>query len=189
MKITKAFRTSFVNAILRDIKTGLDNELIAKLTQAEALKALPPEILDCWNIQALRPHVAVRIVNFDRYYRTDFIPLNSFDSRYLSAGNVVVPSDGTFVPSTKLCDKVTAMLKEQGDRLTAKASMEKRLTAMAATCNKREALVAMFPDLLKYIPPADSVAVAYPVPAIIMKDFMHELKQMGIPAKKEAVPA
>lgn len=184
MKLTQSIRKEFVDAVMLDIKTGVDNEKIHASCMTEALAELPPEAIAMWNNKELRPYLSVKGVSFDSYRQTN----EKVPEKYIYAKHFTVPGIGYKLDvSDSLKANVRNMLKEEAERLEEKWSMGNRLTAMAATCKTHAALTIMFPDLAQYIPEVESASPSYPVPAVVMESFMGDLKKLGVPGKRAAV--
>lgn len=196
MLLNTKLRTAFVNAVLADIKTHLDDDLIRKFVTEEAVDALPPAVRALYDDEATRGWVNTVYVNFPALPRSapkpdDWPRYTSFDVRGVSlqAPGKAGAGFGSFSPSAKTKTRVRKMQEEVEALLDAKDAMKIRLTQIASTCKTTEALIDLLPHLEQYVPKPPPKQMLASVPAVMVKDMMKELKKLGVPAQKEAVAA
>ena len=188
MKLTNGIRAQFVHAVLADIKTKLDEDEIRKFVLEEAMAALPPSVRKLYDDLALRPYVQHKSVGFDSRRRATQADL-PWDARTLYVPSVLVPAPNDYKPSEKTKKRVERMLRELEEKLDAKDSLKARLTQMASSCKTTEALAELLPHLAGYIPKPLPKEMAHPVPAVLVKDMMAELRKLGVTAKREEAVA
>lgn len=187
-KLTKDTRAQFVRNVLADIKTKVDDDALRKLVTDEAVARLPQKVKALWVDAETRPFVNVQPLHFTGHNRANRTELGLPDihkyQNYLYCPSIAVPAETGYKPSAKVLAQIAKALADQDARELAKERMQKRLESMSATCKTVEALEAMFPELAKYIPTPVARVPDAGVPAVMVKDFMKELRKLGVPAPK-----
>ena len=186
MLLNKAMRVEFVNKVMSDVKTDVDEKPLHDAVMAEAIAALPEAVKSLYLDPKTAPYIKTQQVSFaglyferPNYHREYYRPYASVESRMVPSGY----DDGVkhFEPSEKLKKLAASIQREGVDKVLAKDSLRIRMEQMVATCKTREALEEMFPELTKYIPKPAAKGLSSQVPAVAIKDFMKELSQLGVP--------
>lgn len=185
VKLTKAMRDEFVDAVLAGIKADLDTDAIRKMATEEAVSKLPAAVRTVYDNIDTRYFVTHSSVYFPSVTRE--VRNKQGWPQSVALGSVSVPGYN-FKPSAALMQKAQKLMQAAADKLDEKDRMRERLTAMAGACKNTEELEEMFPALTKYIPKPVVVPRSM-VPMVQIKDTMKELRRLGVPPKQEAVTA
>lgn len=178
--LNKNMRQTFVARVIADIDVKIHDEPVRSALMKEAMQRLPKAVKALYDDELLRPYVNMQTITFPSIYYEERTPEGGIRRRSMQLGMMIVPAAGGFKPSAKLYQLAADTLQNQLDRMTASAAMHERLTAMVGTCRTVADLKRMFPELEKYMPHEEAMVAG--VPAVLIKDFMSALANLGVPA-------
>lgn len=167
MRLTKTIRSAFVRAAMADVPQRDYQAEIHKLLQDDAIAQLPPKVKTIADDKALR-----------HFLKTE--------SHYISGYNCsnVRVMHPEYSRTTKVNEKVEALLIELAQQCDRNNALRNKLTATADAVSTRKALVDLLPEFEKYLPADEAKAVAtLPAVANVLSDFI----KAGWPKTAKAV--
>lgn len=184
MKISKAYRDSFVTAVMKDLPRPAYEARLKYINEYEVAlnNCLPDEVKE---VKKRWPRaLSVQSVFLDSLtvpYDLSHLAELEGDKRYIYV-HTILPEDKPRVPHTD------GTQKPYLEELRTRADYRARLKQMADACDTREKLVELLPELEQYMPEPEPVARAA-LPVAQAGGLVAELCKSGLkvcakPAKK-----
>ena len=172
MKLTKAQREEFVDAVMADVPSVDHDEIIRAFLVKEALSLLPAPVRKMWN----GPHAS--------YIHTSTVTVSGYngegkDKTWHSA-SAVVPLNQIEGEYMKLVTSAQPAFQAWMDDVDARRALEHQLRYTVSGCATREQLLAALPDFEKYLP-EPTEAPSRMVPALATS-LIEQLTSAGFPA-------
>ena len=159
MKLTNYIRQAFVSSAMLDVPKVDYSQKISDLVQATAVLELPFKLQAVWKDLATRQYIKTGSV----HYRLEFVGLQ-----------VAVPSVSQYNgEAPKACSSTVQDLLELWLAQTMhRNSLRTKITAVAASCTTRKALVEALPEFANYLPAETETTRNLPAIQGVLSDFV-----------------